>query len=59
MELFMVKKLIFCLIFNNNEIINIENLAEKMQKIRVFFQYLDIALDEIEEVKNIILDYTE
>lgn len=48
-----------CLIFNNNEIINIENLAEKMQKIRVFFQYLDIALDEIEEVKNIILDYIE
>ena len=40
---------------SNNEIINIENIADKVQDVKTFFEHLKCGFDMLEEVKQIYL----
>ena len=42
-------------IFSNNEIINIENIADKVQDVKTFFEHLKCGFDMLEEVRQIYL----
>ena len=42
-------------IFSDNEIINIENIADKMQDVKTFFEHLKCGFDMLEEVRQIYL----
>ena len=42
-------------IFSNNEMINIENIADKVQDVKTFFEHLNCGFDMLEEVRQIYL----
>ena len=42
-------------IFSNNEMINIENIADKVQDVKTFFEHLKCGFDMLEEVRQIYL----